>query len=92
MLSRDLGFRVVEMEEFYDRRARAVAAMARELVGDAPVYVTFDVDALDPAYALGAPSALRPLPSALCPLPSALCPPSAPPSVRTMVDGPPMDP
>ena len=24
-------------------------------MGDAPVYVTFDVDALDPAYALGAP-------------------------------------
>ena len=53
MLSRDLGFRVVEMEEFYDLRARAVAAEARALVGDAPVYVTFDVDALDPAYALG---------------------------------------
>ena len=53
MLSRDLGFRVVEMEEFYDRRARDVAAEARKIVGDAPVYVTFDVDALDPAYALG---------------------------------------
>lgn len=53
MLSRSLGFTVIEMEEFYDRRARSVAAQARELVGDSPVYVTFDVDALDPAYALG---------------------------------------
>lgn len=53
MLSRELGFRVVEMEELYDRRARAVGAEARALVGDGPVYVTFDVDALDPAYALG---------------------------------------
>ena len=53
MLSRSLGFTVIEMEEFYDRRARSVAAQVRELVGDAPVYVTFDVDALDPAYALG---------------------------------------
>ncbi len=53
MLSKELGFRVVEMEEFYDRRARDVAAEARALVGDAPCYVTFDVDALDPAYALG---------------------------------------
>jgi guanidinopropionase len=53
MLSRELGFRVVEMEEFYDKRARAIAAEARALVGDAPCYITFDVDALDPAYALG---------------------------------------
>jgi guanidinopropionase len=53
MLSRSLGFTVIEMEEFYDRRARSVAAQARALVGDAPVYVTFDVDALDPSYALG---------------------------------------
>ena len=53
MLSRDFGFRVVEMEEFYDTGARKVGALARSLVGDSPVYVTFDVDALDPAYALG---------------------------------------
>lgn len=53
MLSRELGMRVIEMEEFYDMRARAVGAEARALVGDTPTYVTFDVDALDPAYALG---------------------------------------
>jgi guanidinopropionase len=53
MLSRDFGFRVVEMEEFYDAGARKVGALARSLVGDTPCYVTFDVDALDPAYALG---------------------------------------
>ena len=53
MLSKELGFRVIEMEEFYDRRARDVAAEARARIGDAPCYVTFDVDALDPAFALG---------------------------------------
>ena len=53
MLSKDFGFRVVEMEEFYDARARSIGQLARSLMGDAPVYVTFDVDALDPAYALG---------------------------------------
>lgn len=53
MLSKEFGFRVVEMEEFYDAGARAIGALARSTVGDAPVYVTFDVDALDPAYAVG---------------------------------------
>ncbi len=31
----------------------AVIARAREVVGDGPVYVTFDIDGLDPAFALG---------------------------------------
>jgi guanidinopropionase len=30
-----------------------VIARAREVVGDAPVYVSFDVDCLDPAFAPG---------------------------------------
>jgi agmatinase len=32
---------------------RAVIAKAREVVGDGPVYVSFDVDSLDPAFAPG---------------------------------------
>jgi len=31
----------------------AVAARAREVVGDGPVYVTFDVDGVDPGFAPG---------------------------------------
>ena len=31
----------------------AIAAQAREIVGDSPVYLTFDIDALDPAFAPG---------------------------------------
>lgn len=53
MLSEELGMRVIGMEEFYDLGARKVAEEARALVGDSPVYVTFDTDALDPAFALG---------------------------------------
>ena len=28
-------------------------AQVRELMGDAPVYITFDIDAVDPGYAPG---------------------------------------
>jgi len=51
--SHDTGMRVVYMEEFYDRGPRAVIAEAREIVGDGPTYISFDVDGLDPVYAPG---------------------------------------
>jgi guanidinopropionase len=51
--SRDKGLRVVTIEEFEDIGWRKVAAMAKEKVGEAPVYLTFDVDGLDPAHAPG---------------------------------------
>lgn len=51
--SRDKGMRVITIEEFDDLGWRAVAAEARQIVGDGPVYLTFDVDGLDPAYTPG---------------------------------------
>ncbi|MGO1117305.1 agmatinase [Rhodovibrionaceae bacterium A322] len=51
--SHDSGMRVVYMEEFYDRGPREIIAEAREIVGDGPTYVSFDVDGLDPVYAPG---------------------------------------
>lgn len=51
--SRDKGLRVVTIEEFEDLGWRKVAAMAKETVGEGPVYLTFDVDGLDPAHAPG---------------------------------------
>lgn len=51
--SRDKGMRVVPIEEFEDLGWKAVAAEARELVGDKPTYLTFDVDGLDPVYTPG---------------------------------------
>ncbi|MEH6549340.1 MAG: agmatinase [Pseudomonadales bacterium] len=51
--SRDNGMRVVTIEEFDDLGWKAVAQEARELVGNSPVYLTFDIDCLDPAYAPG---------------------------------------
>jgi guanidinopropionase len=51
--SLDHGMRVVFMEEFADLGVAAVIAEARRVVGDGPVYVSFDVDGLDPVYAPG---------------------------------------
>lgn len=51
--SHDSGMRVIYMEEFYHMGVEAVVAEARRVAGDGPVYVSFDVDGLDPVYAPG---------------------------------------
>jgi guanidinopropionase len=51
--SRSKGMRVMFMEEFSDLGVPAVIAEARRVVGDGPVYLSFDVDGLDPVYAPG---------------------------------------
>jgi guanidinopropionase len=51
--SHDQGMRVVSIEEFHDKGWRWAAEEARVIVGEGPAYFSFDIDALDPAYALG---------------------------------------
>jgi guanidinopropionase len=51
--SLERGFRVIFMEEFSDMGVAAVIEEARRVAGDGPVYVSFDVDGLDPVYAPG---------------------------------------
>jgi len=51
--SHETGMRVVYMEEFYELGVKAVLKEAREVVGDGPTYISFDVDGLDPVYAPG---------------------------------------
>ncbi|MGE0238675.1 MAG: agmatinase [Parvibaculaceae bacterium] len=51
--ARDQGVRIVFIEEFAERGVKAVMAEARQLVGDRPTYVSFDIDALDPSIAPG---------------------------------------
>ena len=48
------------LEEYFELGPDAVIAEIRRVVGDAPAYVTFDVDGLDPVYApgTGTPSGL----------------------------------
>ncbi len=47
------GIRVIEIEEFFDLGPDKVIEEARRVVGNGPVYVSFDVDGLDPVYAPG---------------------------------------
>ena len=51
--SYESGMTVVHIEELYAMGIDGVIAKAREVVGDGPVYVSFDVDGLDPVYAPG---------------------------------------
>jgi len=47
------GIRIISIEEFEDLGVDAVIREARRVVGDGPAYVSFDIDALDPAFAPG---------------------------------------
>ncbi len=47
------GIRVISIDEMHEIGIKAVIAEARRVVGDAPIYVSFDVDGLDPVYAPG---------------------------------------
>jgi guanidinopropionase len=51
--SRRAGMRVLDMDEFQDKGWRYAAEEARHVVGDGPVYLTYDIDSLDPAQAPG---------------------------------------
>lgn len=51
--SRDQGFRVVQAEECWHKSLTPLMEEVREKVGDGPVYISFDIDGLDPAYAPG---------------------------------------
>jgi agmatinase len=51
--SRRLGFEVMTTPEMLKRKPAEVAKVIKERVGDVPVFLTFDVDFFDPAYAPG---------------------------------------
>ena len=51
--ARDAGMRVVEIEEYFALGWEKTVAEARKTVGQGPVYISFDVDGLDPVYAPG---------------------------------------
>ncbi|WP_334174940.1 arginase family protein [Pseudoxanthobacter sp.] len=52
--SEQLGYRIIGMDEVEEIGPRGVIAALRERIGDAPVYITFDLDSLDPCDAPGA--------------------------------------
>ena len=51
--SRDSGMTVIHAEEIDRHGIEAISARARDVIGDEPVYVSFDIDSLDPAFAPG---------------------------------------
>ena len=51
--ARELGFTVLTSEELRSLGAEAYGELVRERVGQRPVFVSFDVDFLDPAFAPG---------------------------------------
>ena len=51
--SKDAGMTVVHAEEVSRLGTDEIVRMARQVVGDGPVYLTFDVDGLDPVFAPG---------------------------------------
>ena len=51
--SYDYGYNVVTMKEFRQRGLADVVAQAREVLAGRPVYITFDLDCLDPTIAPG---------------------------------------
>jgi guanidinobutyrase len=50
---REQGFRVVQAEDCWHRALTPLMAEVREQVGAGPVYLSFDIDSLDPAFAPG---------------------------------------
>jgi guanidinobutyrase len=50
---RQQGFRVVQAEECWHKSLTPLMQEVREQLGAGPVYISFDIDGLDPAYAPG---------------------------------------
>ena len=48
-----MGVSVIDAREVHERGAQATAMRTKEVLGDRPCYLTFDIDALDPAFAPG---------------------------------------
>ena len=51
--SKDAGMTVIHAEEVASMGVAEIVRMARQVVGDGPTYLSFDVDGLDPVYAPG---------------------------------------
>ena len=51
--SREQGFRVVQVEECWGKSLTPLMSEVREQVSDGPVYLSFDIDGLDPSFAPG---------------------------------------
>ncbi len=51
--TRGQGVTILSAQEVHESTPAAIAARVREVVGNGPAYLSFDIDALDPAFAPG---------------------------------------
>jgi agmatinase len=51
--SADSGMTVLHVEEVAEMGIAAVVKKAREVIGDGPTYISFDIDGIDPSFAPG---------------------------------------
>ncbi len=49
----DKGVTIVSAQAVHEAGPKEIAAQVRSVIGDAPAYLSFDIDALDPAFAPG---------------------------------------
>ena len=47
------GFRIVTAKDCWNKSLEPLMAEVRGMMGDGPVYISFDIDALDPSFAPG---------------------------------------
>jgi agmatinase len=47
------GVTIITAQEVHERGPAAIAGQIRQVIGEAPVYLSFDIDVLDPAFAPG---------------------------------------
>ena len=50
---REQGFRVETADACWNKSLKPLMTEVREMIGDSPVYISFDIDGLDPAFAPG---------------------------------------
>lgn len=49
----DQGFKLITAEQCWHKSLEPLMAQVREIMGDGPVYLSFDIDGIDPAWAPG---------------------------------------
>jgi len=51
--AKEVGVRIIQIEEFFDRGIKDVMQEARQIVGNHPTYCSYDIDFIDPAFCPG---------------------------------------
>jgi len=58
--AQDCGIRVIHMEEFIELGVNQTLSEVHRVVGKQPTYISFDIDVLDPCFAPGTGTPIKP--------------------------------